>query len=211
MKGFLLGLSNGTACLAFCAPVLVPYWLSATRSARHHLRLLSEFLLGRLLGYLAFGVVAWWTGGLLASHRGWRECILGASFLVLSPLLCAYGFRREPPQACAPSAQSPRLRWLRDRPGAMPMVIGCLTGLSLCPPFLLAWAAAAASTTLGESLLFFLTFFLGTSIYFIPTPFLGALARFEAVRIVGRLSMGLAGAYYFYSGIILLRKGMELL
>jgi hypothetical protein len=28
MNGFLLGLANGTSCLALCAPVLIPFLLS---------------------------------------------------------------------------------------------------------------------------------------------------------------------------------------
>lgn len=58
MKGFLLGLANGTSCLTLCAPVLVPYLLNEGDNVRRSLVTLGKFLTGRLLGYLVFGLLA---------------------------------------------------------------------------------------------------------------------------------------------------------
>ena len=48
MQGFLLGLANGTTCLAFCAPVLVPFLLEEGKNVRQNLMTLFKFLGGRL-------------------------------------------------------------------------------------------------------------------------------------------------------------------
>jgi hypothetical protein len=53
---FLLGLANGGVCLAYCAPVLVPYLLGAGDTVRRSVVSVGEFLGGRLAGYLTFAV-----------------------------------------------------------------------------------------------------------------------------------------------------------
>lgn len=47
MQGLLLGLANGTTCLAFCAPVLVPFLLERGETVRQNLLTLLKFLGGR--------------------------------------------------------------------------------------------------------------------------------------------------------------------
>jgi hypothetical protein len=56
-------------------------------------------------------------------------------------------------------------------------------------------------------MLFFFSFFLGTSLLFVLAPFVGALGRFPVLKIVGKMAAGLMGLYYLYSGIILLAGG----
>jgi hypothetical protein len=86
----------------------------------------------------------------------------------------------------------------------LPPLLGLLTGLNLCPPFLLAFTEAAATGTLAGSLLFFLAFYATTSLFFIPLPLLGTLGRFPVVRTVGRLAAGVVGVYYVYRGLTML-------
>ena len=88
--------------------------------------------------------------------------------------------------------------------------MGLLAGLKLCPPMLLAFTDAASSGTLGGSLLLFLTFFLGTSLYFLPISLLGALTRLSDLRIVGRFAAVIVALYYLYSGILLVAGGVHL-
>ncbi len=88
------------------------------------------------------------------------------------------------------------------------LTLGLATGLNLCPPFLLAVATAAEQATLLQSVLFFLTFFLGTSVFLIPAPFLGLLRGFPALQVVGKMAAGLIGAYYLYLGVTMLAGGL---
>ena len=37
MQGFLLGLANGTTCLAFCAPALIPFLMHEGQTVRQNL------------------------------------------------------------------------------------------------------------------------------------------------------------------------------
>jgi hypothetical protein len=210
MHGFLLGFSNGTACLASCVPVLVSLVLAEGKGTRASGSLLALFLGGRLAGYLVFAIIAWSAGRLLPAPSAWTKAGEGAAFVLLGGFLAIQGFRR-PIALCAARIPGswPRRPGGVDRsragPPLLPVVFGLLTGINLCPPFLLALAdAAAARAGLGESVLFFLAFFCGTSLFFLPLPLLGGLHRRGEIRIVGRLVSVLLGLWYCRSGLFML-------
>jgi len=209
LHGFLLGISSGGLCLATCAPVLLPCLLGEGKTVAGNALSVASFLLGRLAGYLLFGVAAWGGGLALVRWEGPRTLATGAVYGVLALLLVAYGlgWRKS---ACSTKdvPQSPR------RPDSTLLflsVLGAATGLNLCPPFLLALTSASQQGTLGSSLAFFFAFFLGTSLFFVPAPLIGALHRHATLRIVGRMAAGLMGLYYLYMGAILMIGGMETL
>ena len=208
LQGFLLGLANGVSCLATCAPVLLPYLVSEARTVRGSSMPLLHFLGGRLAGYLAFAVVAWEAGRWIRGMGG-GGLLFGIVYAVLACVLMAYGFS-SPPSSCAASGLGSRVATLtRNRPWLMPGVMGLLTGLSLCPPFLAALAGATSQVTLVSSLLFFSAFFAATSLYLLPFPVAGLLGRSQAVRITGRLAAGLMGAFYLYKGLIMIYGGLR--
>jgi len=208
MHGLLLGLSNGTVCLAYCAPVLVPFLLGEGRNTRRNFFVVTEFLLGRLAGYLLFAILAWITSRLLLEKISRRGLVLGLVYLVLSGFLFVYGLSK----TAAPCAARPLKSFLsresiRDS-GVLPPLLGFVTGLNLCPPFLLAFTGATETGSLAGSVLFFLFFFVGTSVYFLPAPFLGSLNRFKLLRTVGKLSALVIAVYYFYVGTLMFGGGI---
>ncbi len=213
MQGFLLGLANGTSCLAFCAPFLIPYFLSDGNGVRQNSFLLAWFLAGRLLGYLLFGLLAWSLSGLFLAAGGLQDRMVGITYVILSALLLATVFSKKnpTPDACAlPKARVWLRRWPRLVPGLLPIGIGFLAGLKICPPLLLAFTGAVTNGSLGGSLLLFFTFFLGTSIFFLPFPLLGALARVPDARWVGKFAAVIVALYYLLSGILLFAGGIPL-
>jgi sulfite exporter TauE/SafE len=209
MQGFLLGLANGSSCLALCAPVLIPFLLSEGKDVRQNLATLVKFLGGRLGGYLLFGLLAWAVGGLLLEAGGDQALLIGGTYVGLSVLLLVAVLRpkRPAPGACAVTqAQARFRRW----PALIPVGMGLLAGLKVCPPLLLAFTDAASSGTLGDSLLLFVTFFLGTSLYFLPLPLLGAVTRMPDLRIIGRFAAVIVALYYLVSGVALFAGGVQL-
>jgi len=54
-----------------------------------------------------------------------------------------------------------------------------------------------------ESVLFFIAFFAGTALYFLPMPFISVFRRQENFRIVGKFAAGIVGAIYLFKGIVL--------
>jgi sulfite exporter TauE/SafE len=206
MQGFLLGLANGTTCLAFCAPALIPFLMHEGQTVRQNLVTLLKFLGGRMGGYLIFGLFAWMTGSLLLKAVGYQALIVGIAYVGLAVVLLLAVLRKKAP---AGSCAFEGVRATLDRwPAFLPIGMGFLAGLKLCPPLLLAFADAASTGTLVGSLVFFLAFFLGTSVYFIPIPFLGVFRRVAALQIVGKFAAIIVALYYLYAGILLLAGGV---
>lgn len=198
-EGFLLGLATGATCLAYCSPVLLPFLLGEGQDLRRSAFLTLQFLGGRLVGYLVFAAIAWQAGQLWRQSGLLHETSLGAVYVLLALSLLAYGrgFLNEP---CAGKIARERKVW--------PWLLGLLTGLNLCPPFLLAFAAAAQSRELSDSLLYFFSFFIGTSLYFLPLPLLGLWRKRSALRTIGRMAALVAALFYLYRGILLIAGGL---
>lgn len=212
-SGFLLGLANGGACLATCAAVLVPLFLGEGRKPSENGGLLARFLAGRLAGYLLFGLLAWLAGGLILIDPAVRSRLFALATFVLAGLMLAYGLGK---LKIAPCAVTPRQ--VRSRLGGLPalrpwipVAFGLLTGVNLCPPFLMAFTNAALNGTLEGSLGFFAAFFVGTSLYLLPVPFVGLFrGHGAALQMVGRYSAALMSVYYIVSGVFTFLEGVIL-
>lgn len=206
MNGFMLGISNGAICLAYCAPLLIPYYLGSGESIKKNFWALTQFLFGRFSGYLSFAVVAWATHWLILQQKNRLEILVGSAYVFLAGLMIYYGFVRVPFCLLA------KLKWpafLKSNLLLFPWLLGFFTGLNLCPPFLLAFVGAASTKSLASCIFFFVWFFIGTSIYFIAIPFLGLLGKIENLRTIGKLMAMIVGAYYFYLGIIMILGGYQ--
>jgi hypothetical protein len=86
---------------------------------------------------------------------------------------------------------------------------GLLTGISLCPPFLAVFTGAVNSRTLLGSMTFFLTFFIGTSLFFVPLPFIGVLQKFQQIKLVGKVTAFVMSLYYFYIAIDIIDRSIR--
>lgn len=205
MEAFLLGLANGTVCIGYCAPVLVPYLMGQQAGIMGNAGIVARFLGGRLAGYLIFSVAAWALQASLLNSPTARNAVVGCSHVVLSILLVIYGFVRKTAPVCTARTSGGLIARI-DRlwPPFAPVALGLLTGLTICPPFLLAFTAALGKASLTGSVMFFLLFFCGTSVFFLPFPLIGALRRLNALSTTGRLAAGIMGIYYFYAGLVLL-------
>lgn len=206
MDAFLLGLSNGVTCIGYCAPVLVPYLIGERQGIAAGAWIVARFLLGRLAGYIAFSLIAFAFHISLSGSPSARNVLVGSSYVVLSAFLILYGFRgRSDPPVCAARHTGHILsRVMRLWPPLAPVVLGLLTGLTLCPPFLVAFAAAVGKESLSGSIMFFTFFFCGTSVLFLPFPLIGSLKLPVILSTVGRLAAGTVGVYYLYAGLMLL-------
>lgn len=212
LDGFILGLSNGVACIATCAPVLIPYLMGEGKGVARNYWVTGQFLFGRLLGYLLFAVFAWTISSAILQDASRRNWIIGIAYMLFSSLLIFYGFFKKKDASCqAACDQNNYQRLLAFWPALLPVTAGFATGLGFCPPFLLAFTGAAAETDLLAAMLFFFSFFLGTSLLFALAPFVGIFNRFSVLQVVGKMAAGLMGIYYLYSGIVLIIGGLNAL
>lgn len=202
LQGLVLGLSNGAVCLANCAPIILPYLLSGGKSIRKNFIDLALFLIGRFSGYLCFGILAWFAGQLLLSDLNIRSRFMGLSTLVLGVALIFYNLSPKKRQCeLKRNAGLSKNSFIRNMP-CYPWLFGLITGINICPPFLLVLTEAINSCGLGQSILFLSAFYIGTSVFFIPLTFVGALANNRKLKIIGELTLYLIAGYYIVKGLI---------
>lgn len=210
LRGFILGLSSGGICLMYCIPVLIPYLLGEGKKTKENFIYLCKFMLGRLSGYILFAILAWITGNLIIKETAYREILFAVAYILLSLSLIIYVFTSSH-KICNVKYFGKALKNIQETKKwlAIPLM-GFLTGINLCPPFLLAFSDAALSGSMINSILYFISFFIGTSIYFIPVPFVGVL-KSKQTQIIGLMVSAIIALYYMYTGIIMLIGGITIL
>ena len=206
VEGFVLGLSTGMVCLAYCGPLLMPYLMGEGKKVLNSLVSVTLFLGGRLMAYLIVGMVAGLIGKAFFFPSETSDRIIAIAYVLLSVLMILYGFHRFGEICLGTKSKRlmkhTRLHW----PELVPVAGGFASGLNICPPFLLAFTKAMDSGGIISALLFFMMFFLGTSVYFLPMPLVGLFRKHQVLKIIGKFAAILAGLYYFYVGVKLMIK-----
>lgn len=210
MKGLLLGLANGPVCIAYCIPALVPFLLGEGKSTSQNTIHLIRFFVGRLTGYLCFGFLSYFTSKAITDNLHYRNLIFGCSYLIFALLMAIYCFYK-PTIACSANVTKGFFKkHLSGFPNLLTIIYGFLTGINLCPPFLLVFTESIQKGTLGGSILFFIMFFVGTSIYFIPIPFIGTLRNRKELLFIGKVASIIMSVYYFYVSFKMIFMGVGL-
>jgi len=200
-EGFLLGLSTGSFCAISCAPVAIPFIFSEKIDGwRQNAKLVGLMLLGRLAAYIGVGFLIGTMGGYVVQYLDpeIQRRLLAVSNILIGALMMAAGLMHN----------SPNLKFCRRfksiyRPGLGSLLYGLFTGLNICPPFFMAASRVFGQGNGWTGMLYFATFFLGTSVYFLPLLGVHLFKdRLQTVRMVARLSLILLGAYFLlFQGI----------
>jgi len=209
MEALLLGLSTGTSCLVFCGPVILPYLLGEGISIRRSLVDISIFLGSRLIIYILLGLIAALVGQTFLQTEFFRNIITGSAYIVLSVALVIYAFLRIKPLCLLKNIHEIPVNQPDRRTMAVPLIGGLVTGLSLCPALLLAFTGAASEGSVLHSIVYFIFFFLGTTVYFLPLIFLGLIHGRNVIHIIGKFAAGIAGIFFFIKGLIMLINSLS--
>jgi len=196
LQPVLVGLSLGAFCLSYCFPFLATFMASEARGLKDNSKLIVRFIFGRFLGYILFGFIFGFLGEKLQSP--FLTLITDLSLILISIILILYlcGLLKEKKGICASQK-------FQNHDA---MLMGFLMGINICPPFLLSlpYVFSLHSTWLG--VVYFLIFFLASSIYFLPMIFVGMLGKIKEFQIVARLSGFIcAGIFIFYGGYSIFR------
>lgn len=202
IKGLILGFSTGLFCIGFCYPILGPLMLSRNNAGFKDSTIsLSLFMLGRLFAYLLFGIIFGLIGQSASSIKIFHSTLVPIAYLVLGILMVIYGLITSLPQwdlcrVLGKHFQHPRTN----------LVFGFLTGINICPPFLLAITTAADLAGPWRGLVFFFFFFLATTVYLLPFLFSSLVNRFRDLRVAAKIVAMLAGLWFIYHSIDLIIK-----
>jgi sulfite exporter TauE/SafE len=204
MEGLLLGLSTGTSCLVICGPIVVPYLLGEGTSIKKSLIDILLFLGSRFFAYMILGIIAALIGQTFLNAELYQHIITGSAYMILSVMLVVYSFVKIRHICAVKPFSEALIHKANRRTIAIPIVGGLVTGLSLCPALLLAFTGAASQDSLLKSMGYFLFFYLGTSVYFLPLILLGLTHGRNVIHIIGKITAGLAGLIFFIKGLMLI-------
>lgn len=187
----LTGLSVGAFCLTYCFPFMGVFFGAEERTPGKNFLVLLEFLAGRLVGYLCFGLLVGYLGEKLDPR--WLRHATDISFIVLSLVLLFYlfGLVREKGSCPAP-------KFLKAR---SPVLMGFFMGINLCPPFLLSITYVFSRHSALYGMVYFALFFLASSFYFLPIVFVGFASRAREFRTMARASGFLVAVIFLIYGI----------
>jgi hypothetical protein len=202
-EALALGLATGPVCLAACGPVVVPWMLAQAGGVRANAGQLTIFLAARLVGYLLFAGAAWIAGSALSPQWSAGSWLFGGTQLLLAAALVVF-VAGWPHRACSAAGSHDQLIQIGSI--AKPYVtgaaaLGLLTGISLCPPFLVAGVRASQLPSLAAALLFFVMFFVGTVVWIVPMLALSFIRRNPSIVLVARITAVLLAGYYGFVGI----------
>ncbi len=185
----------GPICLAYCSPVVVPL-LTASNSPRLSAGSLTllMFLTGRFIGYILVGIVVGIIGNNI--HQFASGNLFGIISIILGFTLIYFSVQKNFPgiKLCGLIRNS-------NSRNMFLILLGFLTGLNLCPPFLAAIVGATGTGTVTGSIIYFFAFFIGTAIFFPVTIFFGLLSRIDSVRSIASICMMISGAWFTLKGL----------
>ncbi len=190
IKGFLTGLSAGVFCLSWCVPIYFSVLSAEKRNFKQIWIVYLKFSLGRLIAYILFGIIVGYFSKFVSSH--YFQLFANFVLILLSFLLIGYALGLSIPKSKVCSI------YKKIQP---PFLFGFLTGINICPPFLIAIFYVAQIGGAINGLLFFLGFFMGTAIYLAPITFLGLLTKKKIFVKIARMSAILVGLIFLYFAI----------
>lgn len=199
LEPLLLGISTGTWCVMYCAPLTLPFLFGRENPTyRKNAGLVGLFLGGRLASYAIVGIALGALGALaatafdpvLARKLSYGAFIVTGAALLLESVV--------PGKARPCKARCARMvRNFVASDGCVAALTGLGAGLHICPPFWAAAARAVSSANAVSGSAYFLLFYVGTLPFFLPLlgiPFLSAKAPF--VRRVARIAQLMLGIYF---------------
>ncbi len=210
---FLLGISVGIFCFTYCVPFIAPYLAAEERKLSKNFKIILQFIFGRLGGYVLFGAIFGYLGERISNQT--VNLILIVSLMVLAIILIIYslGLLRSKGFFCL--AHSPLIKggwsakYIKFREKS-PLLMGFLMGINICPPFLMSLAYVFTLHSTLRGIIYFLMFFLGTTLYFLPVTFLGYLGKMKEFRFIARIAGLIVGFAFLVYGIYYIIRGLTI-
>lgn len=199
----ILGLSSGSACLATCGMVMFPYLMSGSSGVKRIVLDLTLFLLTRFLVYFVLATLSWYFGQAFFSNPVVRNIVPGILYIVFAVMLVWYSISKNRNSDCpAKIVQTVNNNRL------VPILLGIVNSLGFCPALFIILTKGATQSTLVQSYIVFLAFFIGSSIWFLPLPLAGKIQKKEVLKNIGILATGLAGIIFMIKGLTNLIGGI---
>ncbi len=190
IEGGLLGAATGASCAAFCLPVLIGVTVrDMNKSAGIKNTLL--FIGGRFIIYSSVAVFFSLIGHAFRDDvfiRNGLMAVIGV-FLIIWGIR---GFINSDKAGACKAARYPKL---------IPFLMGIMTGLAPCPPFIAGITRVLYIGNLTGGIIYFMGFFIITSFFLLPAALL-ELSRFKTgLKIASSVISVAAGVFMITAGV----------
>lgn len=202
-ESFILGLSSGSACLVTCGIVMFPYLMSGSAGVKKIAADLSVFMFTRLLTYFLLATLAWFFGQAVFTNRLMINIVPGILYIVFAAMLIWYSIGRNRKKECPAKIVTTATDKM-----LIPVFLGVVNSLGFCPALLIILTKGATQSTILQSYMAFLSFFIGSSLWFLPLPLAGKIRKKKVIETIGILATGLAGTIFIIKGITILIGGL---
>jgi hypothetical protein len=200
---FILGLSSGSACLVTCGMVMFPYIMAGASGVKRIAVDLAVFLGTRFVIYFLLSTLIWYFGQEILKNAIIKSVVPGVLYIVFAVMLVWYSISRNRKKDCPA-----RIVTTVNNKRLIPLFLGVVNSLGFCPALLLILTKGATQSSLYQSYLAFLAFFVGSSLWFLPLPLAGKIRRKAIIETIGILATGLAGTIFIIKGITILIGGL---
>ena len=192
VEGLTLGIANNLFCVGTCVPALLPIMLGLKEKPVYPV---LKFMAGRLIAYVFFAAVSGAAGIYFEGRINPRIFSVFVVLLALSMIIFALADIR---LKLCPAALAGFIT------NNIPFYTGIVMGLNICPPFLLGLSKTLALGSVLFSVVFFLGFYLGSSVWLILFLFMDKLPNSKYFGIAGRIIAAVVGLWYLKQGTMML-------
>lgn len=194
LQALSLGLSAGLYCTTRCVPTLAPLLLlSPQKGLKTGLGMVCIFLGGRFVAYGLLGFLAGFAGSL------GREIPYSDGFLIVAQVVLGAVMIVQSFYSCSPG-HCPGKKMLFGTKKTI-FFAGILNSITLCPPLLLALSLAIEKGNPWQGFLFFIVFFVATSIYIVPVSIAALKFKSRILLRIARIVCVGTGIYFIGSGL----------
>lgn len=204
LEGLILGLTVGTSCLITCLPILLAHITADHPGFKNGFLSSLSFSLGRLVAYLLYAILLGLTGYLLEAFLDSSSTIFIIFSLIMIAFLLLYGLSLVIGGTYFPWFSSKICAFTHKNHSSL--VLGILVSLFPCGPlfYVFGQAILLGANNLFLSLIFFLVFWLGTTLYIsIAGVSIGGGAAFirrrekvERIRFISGLILIILGMFH---------------
>ncbi len=184
-SGILLGFSTGLYCLATCGIVFAAY-LGVSGHSETKLKIIN-FFTGRFVIYSITGISA----GFFANSITKLINPNTKYFFIITGIYLIYISLRDVDKKKCFAAKTKNA-----------FLLGLVTGVQPCAPFIAGVTAAAASGGIIPAFLIFFAFFMTSSIMMLPALIPAFFSRIKIIKSFARFCLITAGVWFLYSGLI---------
>lgn len=207
LQSLLLGLSTGTYCAMYCAPVLLPLVAGTDNiSEKKTTVLTSLFLSGRMITYIVLGIICAAAGLLVSSFF---DPVIARRLSVIAYIICGAVLLSNSLQKMKKTDEA-SCKGLKKIPAftgndySTAVLCGLAAGLHICPPYWATLFLCSQSGSAFSAAVYFIFFFAGTLPFFIPVfalPF--TVKKLPALRKIAQITQLLIAVYFIvFAGII---------